>query len=351
MEISNLLRMNILVTGSKGYIGTVLMKELEDHNYKVKGLDSGYFSDCLVKEIQEEYDYINKDIRDITLEDLNDVDSIIHLAALSNDPLGEFNYELTQIINFKSTINLAKLAKQKGISRFVYVSSQSMYGISDTNSELEEDNSKKLPITAYAKTKWAAECELKKLVDSNFTVVCFRPSTVFGFSPRLRCDIVFNSFVGCAFTTGKIEVKSDGTPWRPVIHIKDVCQALIAGLKAPSKIVNGRSYNIGLHNGNFTVRQLAESAARSVPGSKLIFTGEHGKDSRTYRVSFARIHEELGEWYHPSWTLDKGAKELVDAFIKYNFSEEDFRGLKTNRLLSLKNLTLERKIDSNLRWI
>ena len=343
--------MNILVTGSKGYIGTVLMKELEDNNFKIKGLDSGYFSTCLIKEINENYNYINKDIRDIKTEDLDGIEAIIHLAALSNDPLGDFNSELTEEINFRATIKLALLAKQKGISRFIYVSSQSMYGVSNTDYELEEDSSEKLPITSYAKTKWAAECELKKINDKNFVIVCFRPSTVFGFSPRLRCDIVFNNFVSCAYTTGKIEVKSDGTPWRPVIHVKDVCKALIAGLKAPAELINGRSYNIGLYNGNFTIKQLAESAAESVPGSELVFTGEHGKDSRTYKVSFERIYKELGNWFKPEWDLDKGAKELVTAFKKNNFTLEDFSGFKTNRLLFLKNLTEEYKIDNNLRWI
>ena len=343
--------MNVLVTGSKGYIGTVLMNELEKNNYKCKGLDLGYFCNCLIYPIKENYEYLNKDIRDINLEDLKDIDAIIHLAALSNDPLGEFNPKLTEEINYKATIKLAKLAKERGISRFIYVSSQSMYGVSDSNSELDEDLSQKNPITAYARTKWFAECDLKELNDKNFTVVCFRPSTVFGLSPRLRCDIVFNSFVCCAYSTGKIEIKSDGTPWRPVIHIKDVCQALIAGLKAPVEIISGRSYNIGLPNGNFTVKELAQSASNAVSGSKLVFTGEHGSDSRTYRVSFKRIMRELGKWYKPKWTLDKGAKELVSAFEKFNFSEEDFRGMKTNRLICLKYLSREGKVDSDLRLI
>ena len=343
--------MNILVTGSKGYIGTVLMQELAKHNYKCRGLDSGYFSKCLIYEINENYEYLNKDIRDIKKEDLKNIDFIVHLAALSNDPLGEFQPELTEKINYQATINLAKLAKNNGISRFIYVSSQSMYGVADTNSELDEDNSQKLPLTAYAKTKWAAECELKKLKSEEFGVVCFRPSTVFGLSPRLRCDIVFNSFVSCAYATGRIEIKSDGTPWRPVIHIKDVCKALIAGLKAPLTLINGRSYNIGLRDGNFTVKELAEAAAKAVPNSDIIFTGEHGNDSRTYRVSFKRIFDELGEWYKPNWSLDKGANELVAGFEKCNFSERDFRGTKTNRLLYLKKLSQEGKIDSKLIWV
>ena len=176
--------------------------------------------------------------------------------ALSNDPLGELAPGLTEEINFGGTIRLAKLAKQKGIKRFVYSSSQSMYGISDTEEELEEDKSQKNAITAYARTKWEAECALKELHNDDFTVVCFRPSTVFGASPRLRSDIVFNNLVACAYTTGKIEIKSDGSPWRPVVHVKDVCAAYIAGIEAPTELVGGRSYNVGIQNGNFTVRDL-----------------------------------------------------------------------------------------------
>tara|TARA_Y100000589_G_C27197023_1_gene647321 strand:+ start:2214 stop:3242 length:1029 start_codon:yes stop_codon:yes gene_type:complete len=342
--------MKVLVTGSKGYIGSVLSNELIKKNHDVVGIDTGFFLDCAIEKIEENYKFINKDIRDIQEEDLKGIDAVIHLAALSNDPLGEFNPKLTEEINLKGTIKLAELCKSQGISRFIYVSSQSMYGISNVDIELDEYKSEKNPITSYAKTKWEAEQELKKMCDKYFCVVSFRPSTVFGFSPRLRCDIVFNNFVACAYTTKSIEVKSDGTPWRPVIHIKDVCKALSIGLEAPKNIINGNSYNIGYKNGNYSVRDLAEAASRSIPGSKLLFTGEHS-DSRTYRVSFKRIFEELGEWFKPDWDLDKGAKELVMAFDKIDFNEKVFRGSMTNRLLKLKELTIKNKLDTDLRWI
>lgn len=341
--------MKVLVTGSKGYIGSVLTGELIKKNYDVIGLDTGYFLDCAIDKIEDNYKFINKDIRDIQEEDLNGIEAVIHLAALSNDPLGEFNPQLTEEINLKGTIKLAALCKSKGIGRFIYVSSQSMYGISNLDIELDEYESEKNPITAYAKTKWEAEQELKKMCDRHFCVVSFRPSTVFGFSSRLRCDIVFNNFVACAYTTKLIEVKSDGTPWRPVIHIRDVCKAILIGLEAPKNIISGNSYNIGYKNGNYSVRDLAEAAARSISGSKLIFTGEH-LDSRTYRVSFKRIFEELGEWFKPDWDLDKGAKELVMAFDRIGFNEKVFRGIMTNRLSKLKKLKFENKLDDNLRW-
>jgi nucleoside-diphosphate-sugar epimerase len=241
------------------------------------------------------------------------------------------------------------MARSAGVSRFIYSSSQSMYGVSNSSSELEEDNSEKNPITAYAKTKWLAECALKDLQTSSFTVVCFRPSTVFGVSPRLRCDIVFNNLVACAYTTGRIEIKSDGTPWRPVVHVRDVCEAFLAGLEAPQHIIAGRSYNVGIPNGNFTVRQLAEAAQRSVPGSSLTFTGEHGNDSRTYKVSFDRILTELKDYYRPKWDLDRGGKELVGLFNKISFNENNFRGRLCNRLLQLKHLQSEYQLDVKMR--
>tara|TARA_Y100000589_G_C27148475_1_gene627897 strand:- start:47 stop:1075 length:1029 start_codon:yes stop_codon:yes gene_type:complete len=341
--------MKILVTGCKGYIGSVLTEELRKKNYKFKGVDTGYFKDCNITDLKENYEYLEKDIRDINKDDLKDVQAVIHLAALSNDPLGEFNPLLTEDINFNGTLKLARLCKTIGIERFIFVSSQSMYGISNLDTELDEYDSEKNPVTAYAKTKWEAEKELKKMSDSFFCVVSFRPSTVFGFSPRLRCDIVFNNFVACAYTTKLIEIKSDGTPWRPVIHIKDVCNALLAGLEAPKSTLNGNSYNIGYKNGNFSVRELAEAAARSIKGSQLVFTHED-LDSRTYKVSFKRIFNELGDWFKPEWDLDKGAYELVTNFEKISFNEKIFRGFQTNRLLKLKYLKENNKIADDLRW-
>ena len=248
-------------------------------------------------------------------------------------------------------MQLAQWAKKMGVKRFIYSSSQSMYGISALDNELEEDNSEKNPLTAYAATKWQAECALKEMGDKNFHVICFRPSTVFGASPMLRCDIVFNNLVACAYTTGKIEIKSDGTPWRPVVHIKDVSNAYIAGLEAPLEIVSGQAFNVGIPNGNFTVRDLAEAAQRSVSGSTLVFTGEHGKDSRTYRVSFKKILTELKDYFKPEWNLDRGGKELVELFNKVNFKENHFRGRETIRLKQIDYLRSQEKLNEELRWV
>ena len=343
-------RATVLVTGDKGYIGSVLTDRLIERGHAVRGLDTGYYADCVMGAGPAPYPSIARDVRDVTAADLEGIDTVVHLAALSNDPLGELAPGVTEAINLRGSVRLASLAREAGVRRFVYSSSQSMYGVATTDHELDEDDSEKNAITVYARTKWDAELALKQLASNAFTVVCLRPSTVFGASPRLRCDIVFNSLVACAFTTGKIEIKSDGTPWRPAVHVQDVCSAFIAGMEAPAELVGGRSYNVGIPNGNFTVRDLAEAAQRSVPGSTLVYTGEHGADSRTYRVGFSRILSELAEWYRPEWDLDRGGAELVAFFRRTNFTEQEFRGRMTNRVLQLKHLTAAGRLDGTLRW-
>ena len=343
--------MKILVTGNNGYIGTVLTNELLKKNYEVLGYDVDYFYDCnLINEKEKLIKHTRKDIRDISEDDLDGIDIVIHLAGLANDPLGDFDPKLTEEINYQSTVKIAELSKSKKVKRFIYASSQSMYGISDTHKELDEDNSKKDPVTAYAKTKWEAEKRIKTLDDDDFTVVMFRPSTVFGASPRLRCDVVYNSLVACAYTTGKIEILSDGSPWRPVIHVKDLCGAFIAGVEAPKDLVSGQSFNVGIKGGNYTVKHLAEAAQRVVPGSELVFLNQH-TDPRTYKVSFNKILITLKDYFKPEWSLDKGGHELVSFFRDINFSENDFRNEKVNRLKKLESLIQMNRINDRLEWI
>lgn len=342
--------MHILVTGNNGYIGAVLTKLLKDRGYQVIGLDTNYYEECSFDQPDFKIKQIKKDIRKVSKDDLKNIDAIIHLAALSNDSLGEFDAKITEEINYQATVNLANLTKQAGISRFIFASSQSMYGISKTEEELDEDNSEKNPLTAYAKTKWDAECRLKKMGTDNFTVVCFRPSTVFGPSPNFRSDIVFNNLVASGYTTGRIEIKSDGTPYRPIVHIRDVCQAFIAGLEAPKDLVANQSFNVGIKDGNYTIKELGEAAQKATKASSLVFTGEHGSDFRTYKVSFKKILEILGNYYKPERDLTKGGKELVEFFNKINFTEEMFRSRRSNRLAQLKYLTETQKIDENLFW-
>lgn len=340
----------VLVTGDRGYIGSVLTELLAARGYDVVGLDVDYYADCMLEPAGTVYSSLFRDVRDVTMDDLRGVDAIIHLAALSNDPLGELSPTLTEQINFDGTLRLAAAAKEAGVRRFVFASTQSIYGVADAGLELDEDTSVKNPVTMYARTKWNAEQALNRFATDRFTVVSLRPATVFGASPRLRCDIVFNSFVACAYTTGRIEIKSDGTPWRPVVHVRDVSAAFIAALEAPAEIVAGRSYNVGVADGNYSVRELAEAASRVVPGSVITYTYEHGPDARTYRVSAARILSELASWYRPEWDLDRGGAELVEQFRRTGFSEAHFRGPATNRVTRLKDLIELGRLDSGLRW-
>ncbi len=342
--------MKILITGDRGYIGSVLAQVLSEHSYDIVGFDTDYYRGTDLYSVERSYRKITRDIRSVSPEDVQGVEAVVHLAGLSNDPLGELAPNLTEDINLRGTLQLARLAREAGVKRFVYASSQSMYGISNTDDELDEDDSDKNPLTAYARTKWDAELQLKELANENFTIVCFRPSTVFGASPRLRCDIVFNNLVACAYTTGKIEIKSDGTPWRPVVHVRDVSSAFLAGLEAPKELVAGRSFNVGITNGNYTVRDLAEAAQKAVPGSTLTFTGEHGSDSRTYKISFKRILSELKDYYKPEWNLERGGRELVALFEKTGFTEDQFRGLTCNRLMSLKHIAQSNQINKDLFW-
>lgn len=342
--------MNVLVTGNRGYIGAVLVEMLSSMNYKITGYDAGYYQDCSLCKISQPIRQIKKDIRDVVDDDLKGIDAVIHLAALSNDPLGELAPGLTEEINLMGTVKLARCAKKMGVKRFIYSSSQSMYGISASDHELEEDTSEKKPLTVYARTKWQAECALKDMGDQNFHVICFRPSTVFGVSPTLRCDIVFNNLVACAYTTGKIEIKSDGSPWRPVVHVRDLSHAYIAGLEAPLDLVSGQAFNVGIPNGNFTVRDLAQAAQRAVAGSTLVFTGEHGNDSRTYQVSFKKILSVLKNYFKPEWDLDRGGMELVEFFKKVGFNEEHFRGRNCIRLKQIHHLRSVGQLNENLRW-
>ena len=343
--------MTVLVTGNLGYIGSVLTPALTRRGYRVRGFDSGLFADCTLSEVEAPRDQIWRDIRAIEAVDVEGLDGVIHLAGLSNDPLGELDPSLTHAINFDATVRLGELARNAGVRRFVYASSQSMYGISDSDQVLDEDLSEKLPLTAYAKTKWEAELALMSMRAPGFEVTAFRPSTVFGASPRLRCDIVFNNFMACAFTTGSIEIKSDGKPRRPAVHVLDVCEAFIAGLEADASLVDGRAFNVGVADGNYTVRQLALAAQAAVPGTDLVFTGEHGSDSRTYTVGFDRILGELGSHFNPSWDLARGGAELSRFFRETGFDEQHFRGGVCNRLVRIGELIETGRIDDSLRMV
>ncbi len=340
-------KQRILVTGNLGYIGSVMVPELIAQGYEVTGFDIGYYEHCyLVEQKQPLVKQIKKDLRDVTADDLNGIDCIIHLAGLSNDPLGELNPSITEDINYSATMKLAECAKKAGVKRFLYTSSQSVYGISDTSKEANEE-SEKNPLTAYAITKWKCECELRNLCDDAFTIAYLRPATAYGASPNLRTDIVFNQFVGYAFTNKLIEIKSDGKPWRPMSHVRDITAAFIACVEAPANLISNESFNVGTSDNNYTVRELATAAQKCVPDSDLTFTGEH-VDSRSYRVSSNKILTVLKDYYKPQWSIDKGGDELMAFYKTINLDKDVFNSYKTVRLKSLQRSMEQGLLDENL---
>lgn len=340
----------IMVTGNLGYIGSVMVPVLVEKGCDVVGYDAGYYEDCyLIPAPQSLKKQIKKDIRDCTVEDFQGIDYVIHLAGLSNDPLGDFDESLTYEINHKGTMRLARCAKEAGVKRFAYASSQSVYGISDVSKAADEEGEKN-PITAYAKTKWLCECELRDLCSDDFVITYLRPATAYGASPNLRCDIVFNAFVAYAYTSKLIEIKSDGTPWRPMSHIRDISAAFAAVLEAPAELVRNQSFNVGTPDNNYTVRELAAAAQSAVPGCGLTFTGEH-TDPRSYRVSADKILTVLKDYYKPQWNIEKGGKELMDYYASIHFDRATFDSYKCNRLKCLKKRIAEGEMDEDLRVI
>jgi nucleoside-diphosphate-sugar epimerase len=341
----------ILLTGDKGYIGTYLCQFLIQNNYNVEGVDIGYFDDCILYNFNQNYRSRKADLRSFDYKDIESFDVVIHAAGLSNDPLGEFDEKITYQINRDASIRLADIAKKQGIKQFIYFSTQSIYGISDKNEELDEYDSIKNPITAYAKSKWEAEQYITKLGNLNFHVSAIRPSTVFGASPRFRSDIIFNNFMANAFTTKTIEIKSDGTPARPILHINDLCKSVLAILQNANQKNNNQSYNLGKRNGNYTVKEIADAVKAKYVDSNIFFSGEHGKDSRSYRVSFNKFHNEFPEIYHSNCSLEHGSNELDIFFKKVNFNKEDLFGTKTNRLNKLKSLIQNNVINDEMQWV
>ncbi len=342
--------MKILITGNLGYIGSVMSNILTKQGHEVIGYDIGYFKDCITSKYIPLKKQINKDLRKLEESDLENIDCVIHLASLSNDPLGAFMPELTEQINYDATIKLAEISKKKNVKRFIFASSQSIYGVSKVDEELDEDTSLKDPITAYAITKWRAEKEIMKMANDNFIVCALRPSTVFGPSPRFRADIVFNNLVACAYTSKKIEIWSDGSPWRPVVHIDDVCNAFISCLLAPAHVINKQAFNVGVPGGNYTVRDLANAAKKCFPEAELVFLNETGNDDRTYKVNFNKINTILKDYFKPIWNLENGGLQLVKYFDQIILKTEDFRGKKTMRLKQLKYLKQENLVNNFLEF-
>lgn len=340
--------MRVLVTGNRGYIGSVLCKKLSQEGFCVTGLDTNFYQGCNFLDLDYSLKQISKDIRNITKDDLLGVDAVIHLAALSNDPMGALNPRLTSEINYLASVRLAKLAKECRVERFVFSSSCSVYGVA--GDEMIDEQGRLSPETEYAKSKIESESEIIKFADKSFSPVFLRNATVYGISPMLRVDLVVNNLAGWAFTTGKIRVMSDGSPWRPLIHIHDICDAFIAVLKAPKDLIHNQVFNVGKNSENYRVRDIVDVIKNAMPECKIEYTGEHGSDTRTYRVNFSKFTEQLKGYFNPDWDVKKGVKEILDAYKANNFKEEDFQGDKFTRLKRIKNLLEKGEVNESLFW-
>ena len=340
--------MKVLITGNLGYVGSVLSQYLKERNFQVSGLDSGYYADCKLIPDHEDVPTKIKDIRDATVEDFRDFDAVIHLAALSNDPIGELNSSLTFQINGDASIKAGELAREAGVKKFIFVSTQSIYGISTSEEELDE-SAVKNPQTAYAKSKWDAEQSILGMSSGNFTTVALRPSTVFGWSPRLRSDIVFNNLLLSGLNKGKIEVHSDGSPWRPIVHVSDLAEAIRLTLIADKEAISAKSFNIGKIGGNYTVKEIASAAKECIGDIQIVFNTENITDPRSYKVSFNRAFDVLG--FEAQRELVESGIEMLGKFKQYDLNGNDLMGRLTNRLAQVSYLKQEGKVNESLRFI
>jgi len=338
--------MRVLLTGHTGYLGTVMAPVLRGAGHEVVGLDSGLFADCLLGPTPDDPPGIDVDLRDVTLAQLADFDAVIHLAALSNDPLGALAPDLTYDINHRASVRLARLARDAGVARFLYASTCSVYGASGGSGLVTEDAPLR-PATPYAESKVLVESDVHELADDHFTPVYMRNATAFGYSPRLRADIVLNNLVGHAYLSGEVLVLSDGTPWRPLVHAGDIARAFAAALVAPREAVHDKAFNIGTERNNVTVAEIANEVVEAVPGSRVRITGEAGADPRSYRVDFSRFREAI-PGFDCEWTVKAGALELIDAYQRHGLTAESF-GQRFTRLAWLRSRSAAGLVDETLR--
>jgi len=340
--------LRILVTGHRGYIGTVMVPRLLDAGYEVVGIDSDLYADCSFDEAAiTPIPEIRKDLRDVEDADLDGFGALIHLANLSNDPLGDLDPDLTQAINHDATVRLARLARQRGGRRFLFASSCSLYGAA--GQDAVDESAPMNPVTVYGRCKASAEAAISRLASDDFSPIFFRNATAYGASPRLRFDLVLNNLTAWAVATGAVRMKSDGSPWRPLVHIEDIASAFLAGLKAPQDAIHNQAFNVGRNDENYRVREIAEIVGRVVPDCEVTLADGAEPDTRSYRVSFDKIAERLPA-FRPQWTARRGVEQVFAALRDAGVGPDEFEGPRYKRIAAIRRLIGEGRLQPDLRW-
>jgi nucleoside-diphosphate-sugar epimerase len=339
--------LRVIVTGHNGYIGSVLVPFLERAGHEVVGLDTDIFEPCIFGESSHQVESLQVDVRDVESEHFAGFDAVIHLAAVCNDPVGDLNPQATYDINHLASVRVAEKAKEAGVERFVFASSCSLYGKAGDDDMLDE-GAEFAPVTAYGHSKVLAEQDISRLADDTFSPTYLRNATAYGVSPRLRLDVVVNNLVGWAHTTGEVLLQSDGTPWRPLVHIEDISRAALAALEAPRELVHDEAFNVGANTENYTIREVAEIVAQ-VTGAQASFAEGGGPDTRSYRVDCSKLARVLPA-AQPRWTVLTGAQDLARAYAEWGMTFEEFTGPRGLRIKRVTELQEAGRLDDQLRW-